>query len=442
MNIRACSLLFAFGFLLLVSPAEAQSPQKSDSIRVDTARMQWFKDAKLGVFIHWGIYAVNGISESWSFYNHYIPHDEYMQQLDGFTAENFRPEEWASLIAQSGAKYTVITSKHHDGVALWDTQQNHFSVVKDTPAGRDLLTDFAEAIRQEGLKFGLYYSLIDWSHPDYPNFTRNEKRYENDSVRWERFTQFNHAQIHEISQQFNPDLLWFDGDWEFSAAEWKASQIRADLLSRNPAVVLNNRLQGYGDYATPENGLPVYPPDEPYWELCLTMNDSWGYQPNDKAYKSSKQIIRIFADCLGMGGNLLLDIGPDATGVIPPEQVSILKDLGRWTHKHAEAIYGTHAGLPKDLYYGPSTLSADSTILYLFVDAHAGREVMLKGVRNNIHRAWVLGNGTQCEVKTHLKPYWSKQPGLVFVDLPESSLDEQLTVLALLLDGRLEISKD
>jgi alpha-L-fucosidase len=404
-------------------------------------RMTWFKEAKLGIFIHWGIYAVNGISESWSFHNEYVTHEEYMKQLNGFTAEAYHPEQWAEVIKKSGATYAVITSKHHDGVALWDTKENHYSTVRNTPAGRDLLQPFVRELRKHQIKVGLYYSLIDWSHPDYPNFTRTEKRYEKDSLRWERFTEFNHAQIREISTQFNPDLVWFDGDWEFDAKAWKAKDIQEMLHRKNKDIVINSRLAGYGDYDTPENGLPVYPPSNPYWELCMTSNDSWGYQQNDKNYKTTNQVIQVFADCISKGGNLLLDIGPDAKGNIPEEQITLLTNLGGWISKHEKAIFGTHAGIPSDCFYGPSTLSADSTILYLFLN-HVPREsIALKGIGNSIHRAWVVGNGTRLSVQVHNKPYWSDKPGLVFIEVPEYVCDPQMTVVAVLLDGKIRFER-
>ena len=208
-------------------------------------RMQWFEDAKLGIFIHWGIYAVNGIDESWSFFNDYISHDDYMKQLDGFTAKNYKPEEWAKLLAGSGAKYSVLTTKHHDGVALWDTKCNDLSVVKKTPAGIDLVEPFAKELRKNDLKVGLYYSLLDWSHPDYPNKTREIKRYKDDTVKWNRFVDFNFCQLEELSKQFKPDLYWFDGDWEQSAERWKAKELSESLRGWNKNVILNSRIQGY-----------------------------------------------------------------------------------------------------------------------------------------------------------------------------------------------------
>ncbi len=404
-------------------------------------RMQWFKNARLGIFIHWGIYAVNGIDESWSFYNGYISYDDYMKQLNGFTASAYKPEEWASLIKESGAKYAVLTSKHHDGVALWDTKMGELNVIKKTPAARDLVTPFAKALRNNGLKVGIYYSLLDWSNPDYPNFTGKIKRYENDSIRWERFEIFNLGQIDEIGKNFNPDLWWFDGDWEQSAEKWRAAEIREKILARNPSAIINSRLQGYGDYATPEQGLPVKRPSDKYWELCMTINDSWGYQQNDKEFKSPGQIIKIFAECLSKGGNMLLDIGPKADGTVPAEEITILKELGKWTKKHAEAIYGTEGGLPAGYFYGPSTISKDSTMLYLLINGNPKGEVMLGGVKNKINRIYVVGNGTKLSWKEYLKPYWSNNAGLIFIGIPDAVLDEYITVIAVVLDGKLQIQK-
>jgi len=392
-----------------------QSSVKAQKTEVDTTKFEWFADAKLGVFIHWGIYAVNGIDESWSFFNGYISHEDYMKQLDGFTASNYNPEEWASLIKESGAKYSVITSKHHDGVALWDSKYGDLNVVKKTPAERDLLKPFVKSLRKEKIKVGVYYSLLDWSYPDYPNFTRTEKRYENDSVRWEKFVRFNFGQIGEVMDNYKPDLIWFDGDWEQSAEKWKAKEIRELLLEKNPKVIINSRLQGYGDYATPEQGLPIHKPKDKYWELCMTMNDSWGYQGNDKNYKTPYQVIRIFADVISHGGNLLLDIGPKPDGTIPDEQVHILKELGKWTKKHDKAIFGTEAGIPREYFEGPSTLDTENNILYLFVTGKPNGPVMVKGLKNKVNSIWVLGNGTKLEHEVKMKAWWSSIPGLVLL---------------------------
>lgn len=420
-------------FFLIFNSANGQDKELSKE-----QRLEWFKDAKFGIFIHWGIYAVNGIDESWSFYNDYISYSDYMKQLDGFNAKNYDPEYWAKLIKESGAKYTVITTKHHDGVALWDTKFSDLNVVKKTKAKRDLISPFVAAARKENLKVGLYYSLLDWSNPNYPNFTRNEKKYENDSKKWEAFTKFNFGQLGELTK-FNPDLYWFDGDWEQSAEKWKAKEIRELLLSKTPSTIINSRLQGYGDYATPEQGVPITKPDNDYWELCMTTNNSWGYQPNDTSYKSVNQLIRILVDCSSMGGNLLLDIGPKPDGTIPQEQVDILKGIGRWTSKHEAAIYGTRAGIPQGHFNGYTALSKDKTILYLYVDNKPNGPLLIKGLKNAVNRIWVVGNGTKLKYNVVGKQYWSDVPGLLYIDLPEEVQDKEVTVIAIQLSGAVDL---
>ena len=428
-----------FACLLLVLNLQAQD--HNDAYH---QKMQWFKDAKLGIFIHWGIYAVNGIDESWSFYNGYISHQEYLKQTKGFTADQYNPKQWANLIEKSGARYSVITSKHHDGFALWNTKYGMLNAVSQSPAQKDVLTPFVNALREKALKVGLYYSLPDWSYKDYTHFTRDSIRYQihEDPARWERYLDYYQGQLKELMTRYNPDLWWFDGDWEHNSQEWKAPEIRQMLLDQNPNTILNSRLRDQGDYATPEQGMPITKPQNPYWELCLTMNNSWGFQRNDQEYKTIDQIIGIFADVIAQGGNLLLDIGPKADGSIPSEQIAILEQLGSWTHKHQAAIYSTRSGIPKDHFYGPSTLSKDGTILYLFVKGDPGDQVTIRGLKNKINRIWVVGNGTKLTHQVVGKVYWSEYPGITYINMPEYVLDEHMTVLAVLLDGKVDLYRE
>lgn len=435
MKWKCLSIGLVLMLMSVISVARETGEQKAK-------RMQWFEDAKLGIFIHWGIYSVNGIDESWSFFNHYITYDDYMKQLDGFTASTYNPAEWAGLIRESGARYAVLTSKHHDGVALWNTECNDLDVVGKTPAKRDLVDPFVKELRKNNLKVGLYYSLLDWSHPDYPNFTRTSTRYSNDSVRWQRFVDFNFCQLKELSQRFRPDLYWFDGDWEQSAETWRAKELNLQLRTWNPEVIINSRIAGYGDYATPEQGLPVTRPADRYWELCMTMNDSWGYQHNDNNYKTPNQVINILVETISKGGNLLLDIGPKPDGTIPAEQVEILKELGRWTSKHKEAVYATRAGIPPGHFHGPTALSKDGDILYLYLPYKPIGPIALKGIRNKINRIWVVGNGTKLSHDVKMKQYWSEVPGIVYIDVPEKVLDKDVTVIAVLLDGKVDLYRE
>lgn len=405
------------------------------STQAQESKMQWFDDAKLGIFIHWGIYSVNGIDESWSFFNNYITYDDYMDQLSSFSGEHYDPADWAALIKESGAQYSILTSKHHDGVALWDTKMG------DLKAREDFVTPYMKAIREAGIKAGLYYSILDWSHHDYDVRERNKKKYliADDPARWERFTKFNHGQISELITQFNPDIWWFDGDWEHSAEEWQAGKVRKMILDKNPSAIINSRLSNNGDYATPEQGVPLRAPEKESWELCLTMNDSWGYQPNDANYKTVNQVIRILVDCIGMGGNLLLDIGPKPDGTIPEEQVAILKGVGRWMSKHKDVVYDMQKGILPGYFHGNTALSKDSTVLYLFLDYNPNEEILIKGLKNQVNRVWVVGNGTKLTHRVMSRPYWSNEPGMLYIDVPDQVLDPDVTVLALLLDGKVDL---
>lgn len=404
-------------------------------------KMQWFKDAKLGIFIHWGIYSVDGVDESWAFHNRKMPYDQYMAQVKRFTAGHYNPDDWVHLIKESGARYTVITSKHHDGIALWNTGENDRSIPRLAPAGRDVLTPFVDACRRSGLKLGLYFSLIDWSHPDYPAILKDSVRYKiaDDSVRWNRFRKFFQGQINELVDRYNPDLYWFDGDWEHSAEEWQADKVRNNILKHNPNAIINSRLTGRGDYDTPEQNFPVSRPDRA-WELCMTANNNWGYHPDDVQYKTPYEVITLFSDIISHGGNLLLGIGPREDGWIPDQQVHLLKEIGKWTHKHEEAIFNTVAGLPYGHYYGPSTLSKDSTILYLFVPTQNRGSIYLKGISNKILDIYVLGTDTHLNHKIVGKISWSPVPGLVFIDqLPITAMDKYMTVLKIRLEGKLKL---
>ena len=425
-------ILIAVCISLIFLPIQAQQKTDPASIR---DKMQWFADAKLGIFIHTGIYAVDGIDESWSFHNKKISHADYMKQLKGFTLKNYDPAFWAELIRQSGARYSVITTKHHDGVAMYDTHLNNLSSVKSTPAKKDMIQPFFEELRKRGIKCGAYFSLIDWTHPDYPGFLKDSAKYqvEKDYDRWNRFRRFFQGQIAEISDRFNPDLWWFDGDWEHSAEQWESEKVRSVILTRNPGAIINGRLQGWGDYETPEQNFPVSRPKYNWWELCMTTNDNWGFH-HDNNWKTPYEIITIFIDAVSNGGNLLLDIGPKEDGTIPEEQINILRELGSWNKKHAEAIFNTIGGIPQGHFYGPTTLSKDSTSLFLFLHGKVTGTVMLKGLVNKIEEISVVGNGRILTHKVVGKISWSSVPGLVYIDVPENVNDQYVTVLKLKLD--------
>ena len=426
-------LLFFFLFSSISFSVVGQQKTNPDSI---SKKMTWFQDAKLGIFIHWGIYAVNGVDESWAFYNKKMTWEAYMKQLNGFTASKYNPTDWVNLIKASGAKYAVLTTKHHDGVALWNTNQGHYSTVKNTPAKRDVLTPFYQELRKQNIKAGAYFSLIDWSHPDYPAFMKDSMRYKvkDQPAKWQKFQDFYQSQLNEVADQFKPDLFWFDGDWEHTAEEWESEKVRKSLLSKNPGAIINGRLMGYGDYDTPEQNVPVTRPKYNWWELCMTINNNWGFQHRDTNWKTPSQIIALFADVVSHGGNLLLDIGPKEDGTIPEEQRNVLLELGNWNKKHERAIFGSIPGIALGHFYGPTTLSKDSTKLYLFLQGQTAGQIMVKGLDNAIQSIKVVGSEQQLSHKVVGKISWSPVPGLVYIDVPQGVQDKYMTVLELQLD--------
>jgi alpha-L-fucosidase len=395
---------------------------------------EWFNDAKLGIFIHWGIYAVNGMGgESWPIFNKKISYEGYLKQANEFTAANYNPDEWAKLFKEAGARYAVLTTKHHDGFALWDTKQKtgekYLSAAKMSPAKRDLIGPFVDALRKENLKVGLYFSHLDWSHPDYRAFAQpnpekfNEFRDSADGKdhpdMWKNFLQFHRGQLKELCTLYHPDLLWFDGDWERNSEQWKMKELRELLKKWDPGVVLNSRMGGYGDYETPEQGIPVIPP-KGHWELCMTINSTWSYKKGVKNYKSTSQLIRILTECTSMGGNLLLNVGPKPDGTIPQEQVDRLKEIGAWLKIYGEAIYETEKGIARIHYGAPSTLSKDRKTLYLFVFDQPINQLLLKGLNNKPKKISLLSTGETLKTDFVGGAAWAHVPPVIFITMPKN----------------------
>jgi len=430
----------ALSLLFVLSPLFAQSVETPEQ---KAERMAWFSQAKLGIFIHWGIYSRGDWSESWAFHNGYVSVDDYFAQEKDFTAAQYDPRQWVNLIKESGAKYTVITSKHHDGFALWNTKAGKVSAVKSSAAKRDVLTPFVDEVRKQGdLKLGIYYSLIDWPHPDYPNiFRAGPAKYNihENPQKWQKFLDFNDAQLKELNTAYHPDLYWFDGDWEFSSDEWKAPHIVSMLRQSNPGVIINSRIQGNGDYATPELGVPVVKPQDNWWETCMTIGDSWGFRKIDTDFKSEMTVLRMFVNCMSLGGNLLLDIGPRADGTIPDEEVSMLKTLGHWISKHEEAVYPTRAGIPDGHVQGYTTLNQSGDVLYVYLPYTPNESIEVKGLKTHIKKVRVVGTDKELDWNLYNDISWSEVPGVYYINVPAEVLDSHITVLALELEGPLQL---
>lgn len=412
---------------------------------------EWFQKAKLGIFIHYGIYAAGNVSESWSFHNGNISYEDYMKLCDKFTASEFDADKWAKLFKRAGAGYVVMTAKHHDGVALFDTKYSDLNVVKKTPAARDLVKEYTDAVRKAGMKVGIYFSLIDWSDERYRSVYPEGAKPEDcikdvfatpaggpeDPERWQEFLDFNNNQLRELMTNYGTvDLLWFDGDWERSAAQWKMPEFREYLHSLNPKVVLNSRMQGYGDYETPEQGIPIIGPKGP-WEFCTTINTSWGYMESDNDYKTSRQIIRMFCDCLTLGGNMLLDVGPKEDGTLDPRQVEILEDMGTFVEDNKEAIFGTGKGLSYNQFLGGSTLSEDKKTVYLFIYDKPLENICVKGIKTPVKKVSVLHSGEELSFSYTGSLPWSGIPGTLWIRADKMDLHPLTTVIKVELEGEI-----
>ena len=244
---------------------------------------------------------------------------------------------------------------------------------------------------------------------------------------------------HVDGWQWRPDLIWFDGDWDCTSEQWRAPELLAMVRETNPDVVVNSRIRGNGDYATPELGVPVTKPADPWWETCMTINDSWGFRKIDTEYKSEMTILRMLVNCMSLGGNLLLDIGPRADGTIPEEEVSMLKTVGRWVNKHAEAVYPTRAGIPDGHVQGYTTLNQAGDVLYVYLPYTPNESIEVKGLKTHIKNVRVVGTDRTLDWQLYNDIDWSEVPGVYYINVPEDVLDEHITVLALELEGPLTL---
>lgn len=340
-----------------------------------TKRTEWYRDARFGMFIHWGLYSIPARGE-WLRSREELTKEEYEPFMDEFYAEDYNPREWAKLAKEAGMKYAVLTAKHHDGFCLYDTKLTDFKST-NAPCKRDLVQEFLDAFRAEGIKVGLYFSVIDWRHPDYPHYgdmhhpMRNHPECSNENRNFDRYLEFMFGQIKELLTNYGKlDLMWFDFSYgNMKCDTWKADKLIEMVRSIQPWLIIDNRLEGSaedagsirtlnptpysGDFASPEQMIPPAGlRDEggnPIpWEACITLNNHWGYASADHHYKSAKMVIHMLVECVSKGGNLLLNVGPDAKGNIPEESVKILQEVGRWMKKNHRSIYGCgYAELPK-----------------------------------------------------------------------------------------------
>jgi alpha-L-fucosidase len=409
---RTLVKLLAIGicFSLLPSIAFGETVAQRD------ARMEWWREGRFGMFIHWGVYAVpagewkgktvKGIAE-WIQCKGEIPAAEYEALKEQFNPVGYDADAWVRLAKVAGMKYIVITSKHHDGFCLWDSEQTGWDIAS-TPYKKDLLKPLAEACRKQGIKLCFYHSIMDWKHPDYGVKKPWRGNVDNPAPDMDAYTAYMKAQLRELLTQYGDiGVLWFDGEWESAWTHERGVDLDDYLRAIQPSLIINNRIdkgrkgmQGMskdasfrGDFGTPEQEIPHEGLPGVDWESCMTMNTSWGYKASDQNWKSTEHLVRNLVDIASKGGNYLLNVGPTAEGLIPAPSVERLREMGRWMAANGESIHGTSASPLPAFEWGRCTMkkSGGSTTLYLHVfNWPAGGKLLVPGLDSG--KASLLAN--------------------------------------------------
>lgn len=422
-------------------------------------RMEWYRQARFGMFIHWGLYAIPARGE-WVRSNEQMPEEDYIPYFEMFDPVDYDPRKWARAAKRAGMRYVVLTAKHHDGFCLFDSQYTDFKST-NTKLGRDVVADFVEAVRAEGLRVGLYFSLLDWHHPDYPHYgdeqhpMRNHPEYGNENRNFDRYLDYMHAQVRELCSNYGRlDILWFDFSYgEMRGEAWRATELVNMVRALQPDVIIDNRLEvsgeGYGslaacrptpyhgDFVSPEQMIPPRGIQDAEgrdiaWEACVTMNGHWGYHATDRFFKPAPLLIKKLVECVSKGGNLLLNVGPDARGNIPAESMERLEIIGDWMAKNSASIYGCgKAGVEKPDY---GRVTASGKHLYFHVYENTLGPLPLLGLsEEDIRSIRYLATGAEIRVSTS----WvhSDYPQIVFADLgPNPVLPDEIdTVIEVIL---------
>lgn len=395
-------------------PAAAAEEATSASTTPDQARrMAWWHAAKFGMFIHFGLYSGH-MRHEWAMEDEAIPVAEYQSYTELFKPKPGAPREWARLAKAAGMKYMMLTTKHHEGFCNWDTKLTNYNAMNLGPK-RDIVKEYVEAARAEGLRVGFYYSLMDWHHPDGARCAKDE-------AARKRFVEYTHGLIRELLSNYGKiDVLWYDVSWPLDAAGWESERMNKMVFALQPDIIVNNRNKLPGDFSTPEQKI-VAESGGRAWESCMTLNDSWGYQRADDNWKSAKTVVRNLITCVCDGGNYLLNIGPMPDGSVPPESVRVLTEVGDWMKTNGGTIYKSDLCQPRRSNYASFTRTGNT--LYMHVHFWPGSDVSICGLDAKVLSAWILKTGaavkcTQDQFRTHI------------TGLPEHAPDVPVTTIAL-----------
>lgn len=412
MRTKNVFILLLLNFTILSSFGQKK---ESDIYQERQQRTEWFRDARFGMFIHWGLYAIPSRGE-WVKFQEKMTDEEYDVYFNEFDPIDYNPVRWARLAKKAGMKYAVITTKHHDGFCLFDSKYTEYKAT-NTPAGRDLIREFVDAFRAEGLKIGFYYSLLDWHHPGYPvdgdcviHPMTGKEGYSNETRDFDAYIEYLHNQTRELLTNYGKiDIMWFDFSCgEMKGEKWEATRLVKMTRELQPGIIIDNRLGGNmesenpeyyaGDFEGPEQIIPKRPVVDELgraipWEACITLNNNWGYARNDNEYKSADAVVKALVNCVSKGGNLLLNVGPDARGRIPVESAKVLEGVGKWMHDNGESIYGCGIADYTKPEWGRYTQKGN--ILYAHVMEQGIGQICLEGLKGKVESLTLLRDNTE-----------------------------------------------
>ncbi len=426
------SILFAALFVMVA----AASAQTFSAVAVDKkdSRMQWWREARFGMFIHWGIYAVPAQGE-WYMANANVPREKYAQYAKEFDPTEFNADEWVRIAHDAGMKYLVITSKHHDGFCIFNTKATTYNAVQATPWHKDPLQALSAACRKYGVRFAVYYSIMDWHSPDQgankPDSVApvyNPTHFE--PGKKQAYIAYMKTQLKELVTQYHPAILWFDGGWMNGWTSEDGKAIYEYSRKLDPKLVINDRAMGAGDYGTPEQQIPANGLPGQDWETCMTINNNWGFNLTDISFKSVADLLHNLIDIASKGGNYLLNVGPTAKGVIPHPEVDRLEAMGRWLKLNGESVYGTTASpFTVQLPWGRCTQKSENLYLQVF-DWPKDNKLVVHGIYDKPSLVYLLADKNRAELQ------FEKEGDSLVINVSSKATDSICSVITLEFKGR------
>jgi len=446
--------------LILLTCTVSVAQLKKETAEKKNTRMQWWTEARFGMFIHWGLYA-QAARHEWVKKNERLTNEDYQKYFDQFNPDLFNPREWARMAKNAGMKYAVITSKHHEGFCLFDSKFTDYKAT-NTQAGKDLIKEWVEAFRAEGLKVGFYYSLLDWHHPDYtvdrnhPQSVKTEEEYArlNEDRDMNKYRQYIKDQVRELLTNYGKiDIIWLDysfpkGKDGKGRKDWDSENLLKMVRGLQPGIIVNDRLDlddvnGGWDFKSPEQ----YKPEEWVkvngikvpWETCQTFSGSWGYYRDEMTWKNNKQLLVLLIETVSKGGNLLLNVGPTARGTFDYRAQERLNSMGEWMKYNSRAIYGCTQA-PEEFKAPENSLLTYNPItkkLYIHLLDWPMEQIILKGYNGKIKYAQLLNDASEIKMSNKKNTTWMAEntnAGDVILSLPVNKPNVEIPVIELILN--------